>query len=79
MTGGGNWKKDGLGVSGETYLVGPGFYMRSVSRFLIEDPIGYFDALRVLGYQEEKLKDIESFETSIFLQRVRTDTSVQAL
>ena len=50
--------------------------MRSVSRFLIEDPIGYFDVLRVLSYQEEKLKNIESFETSILLQQVRTDASV---
>ena len=31
MTGDGNWQEDGLGVSGETYLVALDFYMRSVS------------------------------------------------
>ena len=33
MTGGQNWINDGLGNSGETYLVGPDGSMRSVSRF----------------------------------------------
>ena len=45
MTGGQNWINDGLGNSGETYLVGSDGSMRSVSRFLIEDREGYFSAL----------------------------------
>jgi methyl-accepting chemotaxis protein len=36
MTGFQNWKEDGLGESGETYLVGEDRYMRSNSRFFVE-------------------------------------------
>ena len=79
MTGDGNWQEDGLGVSGETYLVAPDFNMRSISRFLTEDPVGYFDALKKLGYQNNKLEDMKNFNTSILLQEVRTNASVQAL
>ena len=79
MTGDGNWQEDGLGVSGETYLVAPDFHMRSVSRFLTEDPVGYFDALKKLGYQNNKLEEMKNFNTSILLQEVRTNASVQAL
>ena len=79
MTGDGNWQEDGLGVSGETYLVAPDFNMRSISRFLTEDPVGYFDALKKLGYQNNKLEDKKNFNTSILLQEVRTNASVQAL
>tara|TARA_B100000768_G_scaffold95682_1_gene89316 strand:+ start:409 stop:2547 length:2139 start_codon:yes stop_codon:yes gene_type:complete len=79
MTGGGSWQEDGLGLSGETYLVAPDFHMRSVSRFLTEDPPGYFDALRKLGYQNEKIEDMRNFGTSILLQEVRTNASIQAL
>jgi len=42
MTGNSGWTADGLGKSGETYLVGDDYKMRSNSRFLIEDRRGYF-------------------------------------
>lgn len=37
MTGGRNWEKEGFGKTGETYLVGRDFRMRSDSRFVVED------------------------------------------
>ncbi len=46
MTGNQNWKADGLGRSGETFLVGSDLRMRSTSRFLLEDPEGYDQVLR---------------------------------
>ncbi len=45
MTGNRNWQADGLGASGETYLIGPDYRMRSNSRFILEDPERYFAAL----------------------------------
>lgn len=54
MTGGKNWINDGLGNSGETYLVGSDGSMHSVSRFLIEDRDGYFDALRGLSIPKRR-------------------------
>ncbi|MET0812975.1 MAG: adenylate/guanylate cyclase domain-containing protein [Microbacterium sp.] len=41
MTVGGDWAGNGLGTTGETYLVGSDFLMRSVSRGLLDDPEAY--------------------------------------
>ncbi|GAA1982579.1 adenylate/guanylate cyclase domain-containing protein [Microbacterium pumilum] len=41
MTVGGEWNANGLGATGETYLVGRDDLMRSISRLLIEDPVAY--------------------------------------
>ena len=73
-----DWKGDGLGVSGETYLVGPDYTMRSQSRFLLEDPKGYFAALRQTNMPLNTVSKIERLNTSILLQEVRTDATVEA-
>ena len=41
MTGNQNWEADGLGKTGETFLVGEDQYMRSVSRFYLEDSLEF--------------------------------------
>ncbi len=46
MTAGRNWAAQGLGTSGETYVVGTDLLMRTDSRFLLEDKAGF---LRSLG------------------------------
>ena len=69
LTGNKNWQRDGLGKTGETYLVGGDFLMRSVSRFLIEDAAGYKKALRASGTPENTIQLIEQLNTSIFLQK----------
>ncbi|MEQ9357329.1 adenylate/guanylate cyclase domain-containing protein [Coleofasciculus chthonoplastes] len=68
-----NWKNEGLGESGETYLVGEDKLMRSISRFLLEDKSGYMSALREIGTPERTLKLIDAYETSILLQKVDTE------
>ena len=40
MTVGGEWADNGLGKTGETYLVGRDGFMRSISRQLQDDPGG---------------------------------------
>ena len=79
MTGGQNWINDGLGNSGETYLVGSDESMRSVSRFLIEDREGYFSALRGLSYPEKIIQQLDNFNTSILLQNVQTQAATRAM
>jgi hypothetical protein len=79
MTGNQHWVKDGLGETGETYLVGPDFTMRSVSRFLVEDREGYFAALEKLDYPSKTISQLDEFDTSILLQRVQTKASFGAL
>jgi len=46
LTGDFQWKEEGMGESGETYLVGPDGTMRSRSRFMVEDPEGFIASLR---------------------------------
>jgi len=67
-----NWSQNGLGASGETYLVAQDKIARSMSRFLIEDKSGYIEALSAAGVSEKSLSLISSKNTSIGLQPVTT-------
>lgn len=66
------WRKSGLGKSGETYLVSSDFTMRSISRFLIEDPQGYEKRLVNAGVNRDIINKILVKKTSIGLQPVKT-------
>ena len=79
MTGNRNWRIDGLGETGETYLVGPDFKMRSNSRFLLEDPAGYLEAAERAGTSPVDIRQIRNFGTTILIQEVRTPASTAAL
>lgn len=72
MTGNRKWEADGLGKSGETYLVGPDYLMRSVSRFLIETPEEYLKTLVALGVNNETIQRIRQYKTSVLSQAVKT-------
>jgi methyl-accepting chemotaxis protein len=73
------WKTSGLGDSGETYLVGNDFTMRSMSRFLIEDTEAYLQLLQELSVPESVVSEIRSKATSIGLQPVKTVGTKAAL
>jgi class 3 adenylate cyclase len=79
MTGNQNWAADGLGESGETYLVGPDFLMRSISRFLVQDPAGYAQSLRASGVPAAEVERTLRLGTSILQQEVRTEAASQAM
>ena len=72
-----NW--DGLGKTGEVYLVGSDLLMRSVSRFLIEDPKGYETKLRESGLSDRTIDLIKRLNTSILLQPVNTEAARSAI
>uniref|UniRef100_UPI001C4DE303 HAMP domain-containing protein n=1 Tax=Candidatus Entotheonella palauensis TaxID=93172 RepID=UPI001C4DE303 len=78
MTGNRQWKHDGLGDSGETYLVGSDLRMRSISRFLIEDKAAYLAQLRDLGTPGKTVQRIDQLDTSILLQKIDTDAAREA-
>ncbi len=79
MTGNGNWFEEGLGQTGETYIVGEDYTMRNDSRFLIESP----DALRakLIEFNADKnmISSIFKFNTSVLFQNVRSAASLDAL
>jgi class 3 adenylate cyclase len=79
MTGNRNWEQDGLGKSGETYLVGRDYSMRSVSRFLVDAPTEYFKSLQNLGVNEAVINRIRQYNTSILEQKVETKAASEAL
>ncbi len=74
-----NWSDVGLGESGETYLVGADYNMRSMSRFLIEDPVGYLQLMKSVGLDSDTIESLYSKQTSIGLQPVRTTGTQSAL
>jgi class 3 adenylate cyclase len=78
MTSSRDWKSDGMGKTGETYLVGADFLMRSQSRFLLEDPKGYAEMLKKTNMPSNIVEKIQKLETSILLQEVRTEAAITA-
>ncbi len=74
-----DWKNRGLGLSGETYLIGKDQKIRSLSRFLVEDKNSYLTALKEAGETEETLKLISAKNTSIGLQSVNSESAKAAL
>lgn len=79
MTSRTRWKEVGLGQSGETYLVGPDYLMRSDSRFLKEAPKAYFTALKEQGIDDTQIERIQERDSTILLQEVKTQASEAAL
>jgi PAS domain S-box-containing protein len=73
------WKDVGLGLSGETYLVGADKLLRNQSRFLIEDRENYLESIRDLGIPEETVQKIDNLDSTIGLQIVDTEGTRAAL
>lgn len=79
MTSKGEWEREGLGRTGETYLVGDDYLMRSQSRFLLESPAKYFAALAQRGVDAEELARIQQLNTTILTQSAKSPTIDEAL
>ncbi len=80
MTNNKEWKKVGLGESGETYLVGADGTMRNTSRLKYEDPERYVQELE--KYQDtnpQPIQKIVNSGTNIGLQTVMTPSTEAAL
>ncbi len=78
MTHDGTWKESGFGESGETYLVGEDFTMRSKSRFLIEDKKAYLELMKAIDLPEQTIVDIDSKDSTIGIQPVKTEAAKAA-
>lgn len=79
MTNDGNWEKDGLGKTGETFLVGEDEYMRSISRFYLEDSLNYRKSLERTGENEKTIDKIFRYGTTTLQQRISSDNIEKAL
>ncbi|MGJ8675299.1 MAG: methyl-accepting chemotaxis protein [Pseudoalteromonas sp.] len=74
-----NWQNVGLGESGETYLIGSDYKMRSEGRFLIEDKPAYLALMKNLETEEDTLQELENKGSTIGLQSVKTSGTEAAL
>lgn len=74
-----NWQGSGLQKTGEAYLVGPDSLMRSTSRFWVEDPKKYQNVVRYTGTDQRTLQLMETFKTTIGLQKINSKAAQAAL
>lgn len=73
------WVDVGLGLTGESYLVGEDMTLRNQSRFLIEEPDRYFNLLADRGTEPSLLSEMRALNTSIGLQSVDSPGVKRAL
>jgi methyl-accepting chemotaxis protein len=78
MTAARKWKEQGLGDSGETYLVGADLLMRTDSRFLLEDKAGFLKELAGKATPVQ-LALADKKNTSIGVVKVDTDAGREAM
>ncbi len=79
LTGDEQWQNYGMGKTGESYLIGEDYSMRSTTRRLLENPSAYFATLKALDYHENTIAAIKQLNTPILLQHVRSDAARNAL
>lgn len=70
MTSSGRWRENGLGESGESYLVGSDKLMRSTSRLFRQNEAEYFAGVEKNGLSENTIKNIKTFNSTVLLQPV---------
>jgi len=73
MTGERAWAQMGRGESEETYIVGQDYTLRNQSQFFIENYADYFPMVQQMGLPEKTIEKITNFNSTIGLQKVRTD------
>lgn len=78
MTNNRQWQKVGLGQTGETYLVGEDFTLRSENRLFVENSKQYLEQMTALGRSQQANRALTT-ETSISIHSVNSDTVKKAL
>ena len=79
LTGHFQWEREGMGKTGECYVVGPDFTMRSRSRFMVEDPKAFVTALRKSSVTASVVNQIERQQTVLNQLPVKTFSTEQAM
>ncbi|SFV63832.1 Adenylate cyclase [hydrothermal vent metagenome] len=73
-TGEHSWKKEGLGESGEVYLVGRDYKMRSDSRGILQNPQEYIKELNSTDLDENSKTLIKATKSTILNQNVHSES-----
>ncbi|MEM9093072.1 MAG: adenylate/guanylate cyclase domain-containing protein [Cyanobacteria bacterium P01_F01_bin.53] len=73
------WEDEGLGETGQVYVVGEDTLMRSISRELLDDADAYRETLRRVGLSSETVDLVYELNTSVLLQPVDTVATEKAM
>ncbi len=79
VTSGRHWRQEGLGLTGETYLVGPDEKVRSGPRAFYENREAYYADLQATGTPAEEIDAIRRYGTPVLHQRANTQATRNAL
>jgi class 3 adenylate cyclase len=79
VTGDRRWRQEGFGETGETYLVGADYTVRSGGRLFYEDREGFIAQLKAAGSSAEEIETIKRFGSPILAQRIDTQATRAAL
>ena len=79
MTSAGQWEKEGLGKTGEVYLIGPDKVFRSRSRFMVQDKAALLKDLNRTGISETLLKRIDRAGMLIGYLQVNSESVQKAI
>jgi class 3 adenylate cyclase len=79
VTGGRRWRHEGFGDTGEAYLVGPDFLVRSSPRMFFENRNLYFEELKGGQTTPQDIEDIRRYGTPVLQQKADTQGTRAAL
>ncbi|MCI0410132.1 MAG: HAMP domain-containing protein [Acidobacteria bacterium] len=79
MTGNQGWEREGLGETGEVYVVGTDYTLRSESRFYLQNPEDYLKMLRQVGVPSQQVERIRRANSTILTQEIRTRAEEKGL
>ncbi len=79
VTGGRRWRHEGFGATGEAYLVGPDFLIRSGPRMFFENRDVYFAELKGGQTPQKNIEGIRRHDTPVLQQVVDTNASRAAI
>lgn len=79
VTGGRRWQHEGFGATGEAYLAGPDFLVRSSPRMFFENRDRYFEELKGGQTTAQDIEDIRRYGTPVLQQKADTPGTRAAL
>ncbi len=79
MTSNKAWREEGLGESGESYIVGSDYKMRTNSRFILEAPEAFFSQIKQFGVDSSEVARMEFYNTTVLFQSIRTEATKKAI
>ncbi len=79
VTGDRHWREEGFGRTGEAYLVGPNFLVRSGARLFYENRDAYFAEEAAAGAPAEELDAIRRYGSPVLHQRIDNQATRAAL